>query len=199
MPESLQEESTPEPIEPGRFYRASAVFYFLLAVAAVIWIGLERGSVPIDLFFVPATLFGDIAWGLGAGGLILVLTDLGRRWFSPFAKLEERLRQMLVGVSESEAVAIALVSGFAEELFFRGAVQGSWGWVWATLLFALMHTGPDRLVGSWTVFALLAGALFAGLTLMRETILSAVIAHSFVNAVNLRRLASPPETRHTDQ
>lgn len=199
MPEPMPGESTPEPEEPGRFYRASAVFYFLLAVAAVVWIGLERGTVPIDLFFVPATVFGDIACGLGAGGLIIVLAELGRRWFSPFARLEDRLRQMLVGVTESEAVAIALVSGFAEEIFFRGAVQGSWGWLWATLLFALMHTGPDRLIGLWTVFALFAGALFAGLTLMRGTILSAVIAHAFVNAVNLRRLVSMPEANATEQ
>jgi len=168
------------------------VFYFLLAVAAVVWIGLEQGTIPSHLFFEPEKLFGDLALGLGAGGLILIATWLGRRWLPSFARLEVRLREMLVGVTASEAVAIALVSGFAEELFFRGAVQGSLGWVWATVLFALMHTGPDRLIGLWTVFALLAGVLFAGLTLLRGTILSAVIAHAIVNAVNLRRLVTLP-------
>jgi membrane protease YdiL (CAAX protease family) len=48
------------------------------------------------------------------------------------------------------------------------------------------------LIGLWTVFALLAGVLFAGLTLLRGTILSAVIAHAIVNAVNLRRLVTLP-------
>lgn len=89
-----------------------------------------------------------------------------------------------------------MLSGFAEELFFRGAVQGSWGFVWATLLFALMHTGPDRAFRLWTLFALLAGALFGGLMLWRGNLLAPVTAHFVVNAVNLRRIAvSEPPAR----
>ena len=89
-----------------------------------------------------------------------------------------------------------MLSGFAEELFFRGAVQGSWGFVWATLLFALMHTGPDPAFRLWTLFALLAGALFGGLMLWRGNLLAPVTAHFVVNAVNLRRIAvSEPPAR----
>lgn len=181
---------TDEPqIEPrGRFFRRAAVFYFLLATGAIFWIGFDRGSIPANLFVEPAQVAVDIVLGLAAGSLLLAATWVGRRHVGSFAKLEARLAQLLRGVTRSEALALALISGFAEELFFRGAVQGSWGALWATVLFALMHTGPDRLIGIWTLFALAAGALFAGMTVVRGTILSAVIAHALINGVNLRRL-----------
>jgi uncharacterized protein len=83
-----------------------------------------------------------------------------------------------------------VLSGFAEELFFRGAVQGAIGWLPATLAFALLHTGPGRAFRLWTLFALLAGLLFGALMELRGNLLGPVVAHFLVNAVNLWRLAS---------
>lgn len=184
---SSEEEEHPAPGE-GVFFRQAAIFYFLLATAAVIWIGWDRGSFTADLFFDRATLIADVAIGLAGGSLLLLVTIAGRRLFPSFAGLENHLARLLANVTPSEAVALALLSGFSEELFFRGAVQGSWGVVWATILFGLMHMGPDRLFGVWLLFALAAGALFGGMTLVRGTILPAIIAHALVNGVNLRRL-----------
>ena len=83
----------------------------------------------------------------------------------------------------------ALLSGFAEELFFRGAVQGTWGvWV-ATALFAALHTGRERGLWVWTVFAAVAGLAFGGLTILTGNLLAAIVAHCIVNAVSLTRLA----------
>ncbi len=172
----------------GQFFRHAAVFYFLLATAAVIWIGWEKGVVSHQLFFDPETLAGDLLLGLAGGGLLLLITAAGRRFLPSFAGLEDHLATLLTRVTRGEAAALALLSGFAEELFFRGAIQGSWGVIWATGLFAAMHMGPDRLIGVWSLFALFAGALFAGMTVVRGTILSAIIAHALVNGVNLFRL-----------
>jgi len=196
MTDSAPAKRHPRPPEPGpgRFLRTTATVYFLLAVAAVVWIGLAEGSVPTSLFWVPARAAGDLLSGLAAGTLLLVLTWVARRFLPAFAELEQHLAALLPGVTRGEALAVAAISGFAEELFFRGAVQGSWGWLWAAVLFALLHTGPDRLVGPWSVFALLAGSLFAGLTLLRGSILPAVVAHILVNAVGLQRLLSSRQT-----
>lgn len=85
---------------------------------------------------------------------------------------------------------MALLSGFAEELLFRGAIQGSLGiWV-ATILFALLHSGPGGSFRLWPVFALVAGALFGALVLWRGNLLAAIVAHAVVNAINLGRLAA---------
>jgi len=55
-------------------------------------------------------------------------------------------------------VALAVLSGFAEELFFRGAVQGAFGWLPATLAFAVLHSGPGKAFRLWILFAAIAGS-----------------------------------------
>jgi uncharacterized protein len=86
-------------------------------------------------------------------------------------------------------VGLALLSGFAEELFFRGAVQGSLGLWLGTAIFALVHTGPHRSFRLWTAFAAVAGLLFGGLFAWRGSLLAPIAAHVLVNAVNLRELS----------
>ncbi|RMH16959.1 MAG: CPBP family intramembrane metalloprotease [Acidobacteria bacterium] len=195
-PEDRAEEGaveTPAPparpqLAPGAFFNTAAIFYFLLAVGGVLWLGLARGTIPLELFLIRGRIAGDLAWGLGAGGVLLLLWHGGRRLLPGARDLERQLEDLLRGVTPSEAAAMALLSGFAEELFFRGAVQGSFGWIWATLVFALMHTGPGPSFRLWTLFALLAGLVFAGLTELRGTLLPAILAHALVNGVNLHHL-----------
>ena len=89
--------------------------------------------------------------------LLLGLWWMGER-VSPLARqLEEQLAAVLGPLTAAEAVSLAVLSGFAEELFFRGAVQGQWGWLAATVLFAVLHTGPGRAFRVWTLFAVVAG------------------------------------------
>ncbi|MEJ2153667.1 MAG: CPBP family glutamic-type intramembrane protease, partial [Gemmatimonadota bacterium] len=71
-----------------------------------------------------------------------------------------------------------------------GAVQGAFGWVVATVLFTVLHTGPGSSFRIWTLFAALAGLAFAGLVVWRQTLLAAIVAHVVVNAVNLHHLTS---------
>ncbi|MDX1501313.1 MAG: CPBP family intramembrane glutamic endopeptidase [Thermoanaerobaculia bacterium] len=127
---------------------------------------------------------------LGAtGGLALVGLWRGMRRFFPTAReLERKIAELLGPLQTSEAMALALLSGFAEELFFRGAVQGAWGWPLATLVFALLHTGPGPAFRAWTGFAAGAGLLLAGLAEWSGSLLAPIVAHVLVNAVNLLRL-----------
>jgi membrane protease YdiL (CAAX protease family) len=179
----------PKP-EPGRLYRLGWILYLMMAVAGILWIGIrERGPIPLGLFLDRRDWWLDALLGLGAGGLLLGLWR-GAEEASPLArKLQEQLSAILGALTGSEAFALALLSGFAEELFFRGAIQGQWGWLPATVLFSLLHTGPGKHFRLWTVFAALAGALFGGLMLWRGNLLAPVLAHTLVNGVNLRRLA----------
>ena len=103
--------------------------------------------------------------------------------------LEAQIAGLLGPLQPVEAVALALLSGFAEELFFRGAMQAAWGWVPATLVFALLHAGPGPAYRIWTVFALVAGLLFAAVVEWRGNVSAAVLAHVLVNTVNLQRLS----------
>ena len=115
---------------------------------------------------------------------------LGLRKVLPSARrLEAELAEMMGALRTSEILGLALLSGFAEELFFRGAMQGAWGWIPATLLFALLHAGPGATFRVWTGFAAIAGLTLAGLMLWRGNLLAPVVTHMLINAVNLGRLS----------
>jgi membrane protease YdiL (CAAX protease family) len=160
-----------------------------LALAGAFWIGLRRGVIPLSLFLDVHRWWLDLAIGAGSG-LLLLGAWWGAERTVPLAReLEARLAGALGPITGSEAIALALLSGFAEELFFRGAVQGALGWGLATVLFGAMHSGPGKAFRLWTLFALVAGGLMGGIMAWRGNLLGPVVSHFVVNAVNLRRLA----------
>jgi Type II CAAX prenyl endopeptidase Rce1-like len=120
---------------------------------------------------------------------LLALWEGLRRGLSQARALEDQLADVLGPLEPGEATSLALISGFSEELFFRGAVQGALGFTFALVVFTLLHTGPGRPFRLWTAFAALAGAALGGLMLWRGNLLGPVAAHALVNGVNLRRLA----------
>lgn len=177
------------PPQPGRLYRLAWGLYLAMALGGVLWIGARDGRIPLELFVDPAGWWVDLAAGLAAGLLLLALWRGAERVFVRARDLERQLAGLLGRLSISEAFGLAALSGLSEELFFRGAVQGSFGWIAATALFALLHTGPGPAFRFWTLFAALAGLLFAGLMVWRGNLLAPVVAHFLVNFVNLGRLA----------
>lgn len=183
---------SPEDTDPRVFFHTAAVFYLVLAVVAVIWLGFEHGVVSHTLFLDPASIVVDLGIGLAVGLGIVGAWMVVRRVVPGATALEEQFRSLLGVIDRGQALVLALLSGFAEELFFRGAVQGSFGWIWATLIFAGMHVGPDRSYRLWTAFALVAGLIFAGLVELRGTLLAAIVAHVTVNGINLQRVAARP-------
>jgi membrane protease YdiL (CAAX protease family) len=176
-------------VESGRLYRFAWGLYLFLALAGAIWIGFQKGVIPLSLFLDTRRWWLDLGLGLGAGLLLLGLWAAAERIFPLARDLEAKLAQALGPLSGSEALALALLSGFAEELFFRGAVQGTLGVVGATILFGLLHSGPGKELRLWTLFALLAGGVLGILMVWRGNLLGPVAGHFLVNAVNLRRLA----------
>lgn len=183
------EPSSTNPLGPGRLYRFAWGLYLVLALGGALWIGLRLGVIPLSLFVDRRGWWIDLGAGLAAGLLLLGAWWGAERTFPLARELEARLGEALGPITPSEAVALALLSGFAEELFFRGAVQGALGWGAATVLFGLLHSGPGKAFRLWTLFAVIAGALLGGLMAWRGNLLGPVVGHFLVNAVNLRRLA----------
>ena len=192
-PEDAPTESEPQ-IPPPSLYKTAWGLYLVLAILGVLWLGGQHGALTLEIFLVPRALHIDLAWGLGAGGALLAAWWLASKIIPGLRRLEDELSTMLDGLDSSEAVALALISGFAEELFFRGAMQQSWGFWPTVLLFGLLHTGPKRAFLWWTAFATGAGAFFGWIVLERGTLLPAIVAHIIVNGVNLWRLARRGES-----
>ncbi len=170
-------------------YRFAWIFYLIVAIAGALWVGWREGAIRPSLFFDPQGWWLDALLGVAVGGLLIGLWRVVRRRLSSARELEEQLAELLGPLQRPEIIALALLSGFAEELFFRGAVQGAWGWFPATVLFTLLHTGPGSTYRAWTAFAGVAGLALAGLMLWRGNLLAPVLAHVVVNAVNLDQLA----------
>lgn len=173
----------------SQLYRLAWGFYLLLAVAGALWIGWQDGSIRLERFLATPSWPLDAGLGLAAAALLLMLWEGGRRVVPAARRLEDRLAELIGPAEPAEVIALALLSGFAEETFFRGAVQGAWGWLPATLIFALAHPGPERGYGVWTVFVGVAGLVLAGLVEWRGNLLAAIVAHAVINGVNLTRLA----------
>lgn len=161
-----------------------------MALGGVVWLGLRRGQIPLQLFVDPESWGLDLALGLAGGAVLVGAWEAARRLTTAARQLEVEFAGLLGRLSRTEALALACMSGIAEEIFFRGAVQEAWGWLAATALFTLLHTGRGGPLRLWTLFAALAGLLLAGLMLWRGNLLSPMLAHFVVNAVNLGRLRS---------
>jgi membrane protease YdiL (CAAX protease family) len=168
--------------------RWGARLYLALSVAAVLWLGLSEGAIPLGLFLDRDAALTDLAAGVGAGAALVGLWQLGRLALASARSLEASIAATLGPLTAAEVVTLSILSGFSEELFFRGAVQTQLGIVPATVLFALLHLGPGREFRTWTLFALVAGAALGSLMLWRGNLLAPVVAHVGVNLVGLARL-----------
>ncbi len=171
------------------FYRAAWGFYLVLALAGLAGLAAQGTRIELTLFVDPGGVGLDLALGVGAGALLLLLWRLAV-WRSAAARrLEARLGELLGPIRRDELVALALISALAEEVAFRGALQGAIGYLPAALLFALLHVGPGAEFRLWTLFALAGGLVFGLLALERGALAAAIVAHLVVNLVQLDRIA----------
>lgn len=180
---------------PGQLFRFSWFFYLFLAVAGLVWLGFQRGTIGLEVFADAETWWLDLGAGLLVGGMLLAGWAAAERWIGAARELERKVAGMLGPIEPVEAIGLAFLSGTAEEIFFRGAVQGAWGWLVAAALFAILHTGPGRALRLWTVFAAVAGLALGSLTLATGNLLAAIAAHFLVNAVGLTRIGRQARRR----
>jgi hypothetical protein len=191
----------PHTPRPGEVFRLAAAVYLVLALLGLGGIGIARDGIPPALFLPASPWWVDVLAGVAAAALVLGGWWLARH-FAIARELELRLRDRLGPLTVGEAHGLALLSGVAEEVFFRGALQPALGMPAATLLFAILHSGRGREMLLWTGSALAAGALLGELMLWRGSLFAPVLCHTLVNAVQLRRLlvvvaresAAPPAT-----
>ncbi len=100
-------------------------------------------------------------------------------------RASDALGTLLGPITPAQAILLGVVSGFSEELLFRGALWehlGLWG---SSLLFGLLHFIPVRALAFYPFFAFLAGL---GMGVLRErtgSIWAPVATHVTVNAINL--------------
>ncbi|MEE8105583.1 MAG: CPBP family intramembrane glutamic endopeptidase [Planctomycetota bacterium] len=158
-------------------------FYVLLAVGA--W-GYAA------LFGDLRTLFGerapdaaDTMRGVGIGIGIVVAYWGAHHQFQVVRRFTITLGAFLGPMTSIQACFLGLLSGFAEELTFRGALWPDLG-LWGTsLLFAALHIVPVRAAAGYPIFALLAGLLLGWLRESTGSVWPPIFAHVTINTINL--------------
>lgn len=181
-------------LPPERLVRLAGFFYGVMAALALLWRGpLAAGPV----FFASAeTAAAGVRWGVdiaaglaSAAGVIVLSRELTRR--TRFGEVLARSLALAIGPLTRPQIAwLALLSGCAEELLFRGALQPHLGLVATSLVFGLAHFVPRRELAPWAVFSVAAGLLLGGLFDWTGNLLAPIVAHAGINVVNLDRLVA---------
>ena len=164
-----------------RFVALAAVFYAVLLLAAAVGALGGRDAFALG----DSTLFGLLV-GTTAASVTVALGVILYRLLPALRRLSDELAPRLVdGAKRRDLVLVSIISGVGEEAFFRGALQPDIGLVTSSLLFGILHVGPDRRYLVWTVWAVGAGFLFGLLYVWTGGILASVIAHVLHNAATL--------------
>jgi len=183
----------PSAVLPGKLLERRvppffALFFYGFAAAAA-WALLYNADPgrSAELWSVrePGKVAGAAA---GATALLLALRWGALRFSRSARALESEFGWILGRQRKWECLLLALLSGVAEEYFFRGWLQEKIGMAAAAAIFGALHWPVNRNFILWPVLAGGAGLLFGWLTLWTGSLIPAATAHVAYNAVALWRI-----------
>lgn len=172
----------------------------LLAVLGGWWADIDV-LVWHDAFETP--MWVDIGLGLGVGIIVVILSGVLERFAEWARRLSAAFAQMLGAMSPAQVTVFAVTSSIGEELLFRGFLQqwlsdglftgpmsDWWGLIVASLIFGLIHVGPERRTFlPWTIMAVVMGFVLGAIYLYTGNVLAPVLCHFTINLLNLAQIA----------
>jgi membrane protease YdiL (CAAX protease family) len=186
----VKDHEPPEGSEGGgaALLAIAAVVYGLLAGLGWFWLRQRDRLDALGAMVVGRhAMLVEVSAGLLAGLALAGASALAGRRIGVIAGLEREQAKWLGRLRPETALALSLVSGPAEELFFRGATQDALGWIWAAVLFGAAHVGPGAF-WIWPILAAAVGLGFGAMVAAGFGLISVGIAHSVTNYLTLRRI-----------
>lgn len=174
-----------------RTYSRRLLFQVCLLEGGLLVIALLWGwwqEIPLRAALNPtlyACILGVIA-GLALLTLNYVLIEYGARYSHIFQTLknliEADVSPLFRHVDLQTIVGIALISGAAEEVFFRGVLQAQFG-VWiASIVFGLAHVWKKTAI-YYGIYAALMGLVFGNMYSLSGNLCVPILAHIVNNFV----------------
>lgn len=176
-------------LDPRALVSMALRFYGALLAVAWLWRTAWLGE-PLLYASAQAAARGvaplrDVGAGLLAAGAVIGISYQWTEHTRSGKALARALASLLGPLTLRQVAVLALLSGIAEEAFFRGALQPRVGLVAASVIFGLAHFVPRRELRAWTVFSLAAGFLLGFLFDATGNLVAPVVTHVAVNGVNL--------------
>lgn len=176
---------------PTPITRLALIVYAPLTVVALAWAWLTGGRFAWSLD--PSWLSAPYALRLVlslALGLVLALVAVAMtprlveraKWARA---LHTELKAIVSPLSSTEVSLLAVASGLAEELFFRGAMQPVLGLVLTSLIFGALHVGPKGVFLAWAGWAFVMGLAFGSIFELTGVLWGPVLAHVWINQRNM--------------
>lgn len=178
-----------------------------LFVEALLLLGATIASVACNIQLKPSLHISATAFALGAaGGLGLAIGTWFILWLGKFSSILAGLRditfQQLAPLFNDfrlvDLLLVAVVSGFCEEVLFRGVMQPKLGLPTASFIFALLHCPSPRFF-SYGVWVFVAGLLLGWSFSATGNLWVPISAHCVSNIASLvflryasAKVAPPP-------
>ena len=158
--------------------------YSLLGLVGLFWIRFQK-RLTLELFLNTQfpQLPRDCLLALGATVFLIGIFLFSSRNFLWARQFEAELSKILVPLRVWEIGTVSLLSGFAEELFFRGALQPTIGLLPASLLFGAAHLVPRHPFWPWSLQAAFAGFLLGSIYELTHQLYPVMLAHAVTNFV----------------
>lgn len=175
---------------PGAIVRAGLLLYVPVALLALAWLFIRNGMPATIDRVIGAHVGRDVALGLGVGLMLVGITRIVSALSAHARRAEAALAEAIGPTSSAQCVALALVSGIAEELLFRGALQPVLGLILTSIAFGAAHVPLRRELIAWPFIAAAVGLLLGWMTNETDALIAPILAHVTVNAINLRYLSA---------
>lgn len=180
------------------------IFYLVMALLGLglawvcdinVWVHLESQG-----------LVRALGMGAGVGFAAVGVSQLITAWTSWGADLSERMGSLIGRQGVASCVLMALCSGIAEEILFRGFLQqwitnlsaglvsphvSVWsGIILSGIVFGGVHIGPEpKAYAPWTIMAIVMGIVFGWLYVTTGLLIAPILAHVVINGINLTLLS----------
>ncbi|OGI04403.1 MAG: hypothetical protein A2287_06560 [Candidatus Melainabacteria bacterium RIFOXYA12_FULL_32_12] len=135
--------------------------------------------------------YADIFWAIIGAVFILLINYVSINELSKLIPFFRNLKDayndiayLAANVSLPGALVIALISGFAEEFFFRGILQQQFGIVIASVVFGLFHIGNAKTL-YYGIYAVIIGFYLGWLFIFTGNLLVPIIVHVLNNFIAL--------------
>jgi uncharacterized protein len=178
-----------------------------LFIEALLLLGATIASVAYNIPLKPVLGISSTVFAIGAaGGLGLAVGTWFLLWLGKFSTILSSLREitfeqiapLFSDFRLTDLVLVALVSGFCEEILFRGVMQPKLGIPAASIIFAVLHC-PSLRFFSYGIWVFVAGLLLGWSFLATGNLWVPISAHCVSNIASLiflryasSKVAPPP-------